>query len=35
MNNQSTKNQLMQALKMHQTGNINQADHIYIEISKK
>ena len=34
MNNQSRKNQLIRALKMHQTGNINQADQIYIEILK-
>ena len=32
MKNQNTKNQLLRALKMHQTGKIDQADQIYIEV---
>ena len=32
MNNQSIKNQLLRALKMHQKGNIDAADQIYVEV---
>tara|TARA_Y200000002_G_scaffold353892_1_gene333727 strand:- start:628 stop:2160 length:1533 start_codon:yes stop_codon:yes gene_type:complete len=32
MNNESIKNQLLRALKIHQTGNIDAADQVYIEI---
>ena len=32
MNNQSKKNQLLRALKMHQMGNIDAADEIYTEV---